>query len=226
MKKLCLVTIVFAIGLMTYAQKTKVSVSNESIGGGNNSALSVIIIHPDASEVQKQWKSHIKGYKSDNVKSGKEVFADNCKITSISENTIDIYARAEKVKDNTVKLVVAFNLGGAYLNGSAPGYKSAEKMVYDFAIKITKAGIADEIKEEEKALKKKEKTFDKLVKDNVKLHASIAASTKAIADAKKAIEQAKKDIEANLKDQDGSKKEIATQKKVVQVVNDKLKSVK
>ncbi|HHZ64881.1 MAG TPA: hypothetical protein EYN38_06225 [Flavobacteriales bacterium] len=225
MKKLCLVTIALAVSLMTYSQKTKVSVSNESIGGGNNSALSVVVIHPDASEVQKEWKSHIKSYKSDGIKSGKEVFADNCKITSISDNTIDIYARVEKIKDNTVKLIIGFNLGGAYLNVSAPGYQAAEKIVYDFAIKITKAGIEDEMKEEEKDLKKKEKALEKLEKDNEKLHTSIEASKKAIEDAKKAIEQAKKDIETNLKDQEGSKKEIEVQKKTVQLVSDKLKAV-
>ncbi|PCH93877.1 MAG: hypothetical protein COB85_06320 [Bacteroidetes bacterium] len=226
MKNITLLTLSLAFSVLTFAQKTKVSVANETIGGGNNAALSVIIIHPDDSEVLKQWKSLIKSYKSDNVKVGKEVFADNCKISSISENTIDIYARVEKVKDNTVKLIVGFNLGGAYVNGSSPGYKAAEKIVFDFAIKITKEGIEDEIKEEEKDLKKKEKVLEKLVKNNTRLHSDIEASKKAIELAKKAIEQAKKDIETNLKDQEGSKKEIETQKKVVQVVTDKLKAVK
>lgn len=221
-----MVAICISISLITYSQKIKVSVSNENIGGGNNAALSVIIIHPDESTVKKEWKSLIKSYKSDNVQSKKEIFADNCKISSISENTIDIYARVEKGKGNTVKLIVGFDLGGAYLNGSHSGYKAAKKMLYEFAVKLTLAGVEDELKEEEKELGKKEKNLVKLKKSNDKLHNNIDGYKKAIEQAKKDIEQAKKDIETNLKDQETSKKEIESQKKVVQQVSDKLKAVK
>jgi len=211
-----------AFGFQTFAQKIKVNGTNANLGGGSHSAFVVTIYGVKASEVKKEWKSLIKGYAPEKLSVKKEVFADNVKISSISDNTIDVYASAKDGKDNSVIFAVGFDLGGAWLSSN----NTAEKMVYDFAVKMTKQGVEAELKNEEKELGKKEKNLVKLKKDNDNLHKAIAKYENEIETAKNNIVQAKKDIETNLKDQETGKKDIESQKKKVQQVGDKLKNVK
>ena len=193
-----------------------------------NNALSVMIYEVKDNEVLKEWKSLIKGY------GGKvsSKFADDVSIPSISENTIDIYTTAVKDKNNTI-LIVGFDLGGAYLSSGHSGYKSAERILYDFAVMMSKKGIAGLLKGEEKILAKSEKNFEQLIKDNEKLHKNVEGLRQdierykdQIEGAKKDIEKAEKDIGTNLEDQKKAKAEVEEKKKIVQKVTDRQKNVK
>lgn len=228
MKKLFVITAIILFGTSTFAQKIKVSQSSAKIGGGRNNALSVTIYEVKDNEVLKEWKSLIKGY------GGKvsSKFADDVSIPSISENTIDIYTTAVKDKDNTI-LIVGFDLGGVYLSSGHSGYKSAERILYDFAVMMTKKGIARLLKGEEKILAKSEKNFEQLIKDNEKLHKEVEGLRQDIERYKDQIEGAKKDIEhaekeivTNLNDQKKAKAEVEEKKKIVQKVTDRQKNVK
>lgn len=225
MKKLLLITAVVLFSFPVFSQKIKVSQSSENIGSGRNNALTVMIYEVDDSDVRKEWKSLMKSYNA-KVSSGKEVFADDVNIPSISGNTIDVYAKAAEVGNNTVKLIVGFDLGGAYLSSQKSGYKSAENMLYDFAVKMTKKGIEKQLEGEKKEQSKLEKNLEKLKKANDRLHQDIGKYKKQIEQAEKNIEQAEKDIVTNEKDQEKGGKDIEEQKKEVQKVADKLKDVK
>src|SRR5437868_3143769 len=109
-------------GLITAAGGDKISIkvteSNEKIGNGKNNALVVSIYDATPDEIGKEWKSKMKDYKA-KVSMGDEILADNAVIKEINgNNTIDVYARIEKVKEGETKLIVAFDLGGAFLNSS------------------------------------------------------------------------------------------------------------
>ena len=151
MRKIITITALTIFSFSAFSQKIKVSQSNERIGGGSHSALTVMIYQVKSSEVRKEWKNLIKGYNAVKVSSKKEIFADDCRISSISDNTIDVYAKADE-KNDAVKFVVGFDLGGVYLSSSSSGYKTAERMVYDFAVKLTKMGVENELKDTEKEL--------------------------------------------------------------------------
>lgn len=229
MKTLFIIATIILFGTSAFAQKIKVSQSSEKIGGGRNNALSVIIYEVKDNEVLKEWKSLIKGY------GGKvsSKFADDVSIPSISNNTIDIYATAVKEKDNAVKLIAGFDLGGTYLSSQHSGYKAAERILYDFAVKMTKSGIGDRLKESEKILAKSEKNFEQLIKDNEKLHKEIGGLRQdierykdQIEGAKNDIERAEKDIVTNLEDQKKATAEVEEKKKIVQQVADRQKNVK
>ncbi|MFH1320872.1 MAG: hypothetical protein ABII90_09505 [Bacteroidota bacterium] len=225
MNKLLLITAVILFGLPIFAQKIKVSQSSENIGSGRNNALTVIIYEADDSEVRKEWKSLMKSYNA-KVTSGKEVFADDVNIPSISGNTIDIYAKAEEESNNTVKLIVGFDLGGAYLSSQQSGYNSAETMLYNFAVRMTKEGVEKQLAGANKEQVKLEKNLEKLKKTNDRLYMDIERYKKQIEEATKNIEQAEKDVVTNGKDQEQAGKDIEEQKKEVQKVADKLKDVK
>ncbi|HIN38822.1 MAG TPA: hypothetical protein EYM84_00965 [Flavobacteriales bacterium] len=216
----------FLATTIAQGQKVKVDLSNENIGGGNHSAFVTTIYQVTEDDIRKEWKALLKQYKPEKVSGKAEIFADNVMISSISENTIDIYAQANQIKENYTTFIVSFDLGGIFLDANHASMKSAERIVYDFAIKTSTIGIENEIKEAEKKLLKEEKVLEKLVKENDRLHTEINRNNTAIETAKSNIEKAEKEIETNISTQETAKKLIEEQKEVVQTVINKLKSIK
>lgn len=221
---------VFLIGLtgVASAQKVKIKVdeSTERIGNGKNSALVVNIYDATSDEVESKWKSLMKDYKG-KMSTSDGVFADNAVIQSINgNNTIDVYARAEKVKDGETKLIVAFDLGGAYLSSSMNDkLKEAKIIVKDFAIKTTKEAIAGQRKDAEKALDNLQDDQHDLEKKQAKLNSSIEDYKAKIEDYNKRIKEAGDDIAKNITDQEKKKAEVDSQKKVVEAVTAKENAV-
>lgn len=211
---------ILAFGTMNAQRKITVSEGNSNFQDGSHSALIVNIYEADADLIEKQWKKLMKDYDA-KVSTKKEIFADNAMIKNLSPNTVDIYAKIEKNADGDFNLVVAFDLGGAYLSSSShpDKYKTAENIIHKFAIEATKEAIKEQVKEEEKNLQKLEKEAEQLVKDKETLE-------KNIEDYKSKIAQAEEDIKTNLKTQENKAKEIETQKVVVSDIKEKQESVK
>jgi hypothetical protein len=216
-KLLALLPIVFS--LYVSAQKIEVKESKEDLGGGKNSALTVIIPDADASDVEKAWKSLMKDY--DAKMSNKDgIFADNAAITDISVNTVDVYASTEK-KDDGIKLMVAFDLGGAFISESTHSteYKAAEKIVEKFATEMAKKAVQKKLDDAADKQKELENNLASLVKKKEKLE-------KDIEDYKKKITSAEEDIVLNKSDQEKAAKLIEEQKKAVEVIQKKLDDIK
>ena len=219
MKTISIILLSILLSISTFAQrKIKVTESSENIGGAKHNALVVTIYESNEKDILHEWKNLMKDYKG-KISNGSELFSDNTSIPAISANTIDIYARVETSGDS-YKLIIGFDLGGAYLSSKehGSGYKEAEKIVYDFAVKISKSAVEDEKKAQEKELKSAERKQEKLVNENEKLN-------KNIADWQDKIKQAQKDLETNVKNQEEAKALIETNKKKVQVVTDKLNAI-
>jgi HD superfamily phosphohydrolase len=218
MQKCIIIFIAPSISLQLKAQKTKVEEKRENIGGGVNNALVVTIFSADVSEAEKEWKKMMKSAKA-KVSGRKEIFADDANLPYISDNTIDVYAVFDQKKDD-VYMVVAFDLGGSFLNSSEHKiqYKAAEKMIYDFAVDIAKQCIENNLKDEEKNLKSMEKDLSRLQSDNESLHKDIQRYEEQ-------IEKAKKEIEENVKEQEKKVTDIETQQKLVKAIEEKLKKV-
>lgn len=209
----------FLIGNV-FAQKTKVEEGSENIGGGSNKALSVVIYGSNDNDIEKAWKSYIKDFNPDKVSTKDGVFADNAKIKAISDNAVDVYAKTDAKKDGEVLFIVAFDLGGAFLNSSqhASQIKDAKKMLYDFAIKMTKEGMDEQIKAQAKVLEKLDDKQKDLVKDQEDLK-------KEIENNKAKIKKAEDDITKNKSDQEAKLKEIESQKKVIEELKKKKDAV-
>ncbi|NVO02481.1 MAG: hypothetical protein HXX09_07225 [Bacteroidetes bacterium] len=218
MKKILLFSALLILSQVSFAQKIKVVDGKEKIGGGSNSSLSVMIYEATDSQVEKAWKSLMKDYNA-KVSTKDGVFADNATIKDMSANTVDVYAIIEK-KDNAIRLIAAFDLGGAFVSSSTHSsqFKVAEKMLLDFAKKVSLDAIAEILKEAEKEQSKKQKNLDNLKSDKTDLEKDIEKYNKQIA-------QAKSDIEKNIKDQETATKELDLQKKVVTDILEKQKKV-
>lgn len=220
MKKLTTLSFALLIGIFTFAEKLKVQEKNEKIGGGNNNALVITIYEVSPDDIESKFKSVMKDYNAKVSSKDDGLFGDNAVIKEMGNNTVDIYARVEKVKDGESKLIVAFDLGGAFLNSSEhkDKYKIAEKIVYEFAIKITKDAISAVAKAEQKKL-------DNMNDDQKDLEKKSANLNDDIKEYEEKIKKAKEDLEKNKGEQEKKKTEIEAQKKVVDDVNKKLNAV-
>jgi hypothetical protein len=220
MKKLTILLISCFCFFNSWGQKIQVHEQKEDLGKGSENALVVTIYGAQESDIEHDWKSILKDYnaKVSSLKGG-VMFGDNAVIKDMGNNTIDIYARFD-VKKDEVDLVVAFDLGGAYLSSSAHAdkYKIAEKILHDFAVKETSAAINDKLKTQQKALDKLNSQQKDLEKDNKNLNSEVTDYQNRI----------KKDQDALIKNKDDQAKkqtEISNQQKAVDDLAKKAKEV-
>lgn len=209
------------LSFTVFAQKNiEVDETNATFDNGKHNALKVTIYGSEQKNVEKEWKSLMKDFDA-KVSTKKTIFADNATIKELSDNTIDVYATTETTKDNDVILYVAFDLGGAYLSSSEHGdkYNIAKKIVYKFAVDVTKNALKNKIDDAQKILSTKQKEQKNLEKENKNLNNDIE-------DYNNKIKKAKDEISDNEKKQAEKKKEIETQQSVVNSLIEKEKSVK
>jgi len=195
------------------AQKIDVREGSEKFSTGSQNALTTTIFENNKDAVESKWKSLLKDFKNEKVKEQKgELFGDNIVIKDWGNDPVDIYTTFEEdKKTKTVTMHVAFDLGGAYLSSSSQKdkYKFAEKMVKDFAIKMTKEPMEEKVKDAEKALNKLEDNQKDLEKENKNLKSDIESY-------KEKIKKAEEDIKKNEQNQSKKKSEIEVQKKAVE----------
>jgi hypothetical protein len=221
MKKIVTLSIALTMGLSVFAQKIKIKESSENIGGGNHHALTVTLYEISPSDAEDAFRSFMKKY--DGKRSSKDgaIFVDHAMIKEMGNNTIDIYGKAiGKKGDPEITFVVAFDLGGAFLNSGdhKDQYKIAEQIVKEFAVKATKDAIEDKLKAAQKVQSNFEDEQKSLEKENKNLNDDIT-------EYKEKITKAEQDIAKNKTDQEKKKAEIETQKKIVAEIDKKLKSV-
>lgn len=207
------------------AQKIVVKEGSQKFTTGSQNALSTTIYGSSKDDVQSKWKSVLKNYKNEKIKSEKnEMFGDNIVISDFGNNPVDIYTTFEEnKKDKTVEMHVAIDLGGAYLTSAEQKekYAAAEKIVKDFAINTTKDVIGEQVKDAEKAL-------GKLEDDQKDLEKANKNSKDDIANYKDKITKAQTDLVTANAEVVKKKAEIDIQKKVVDAsagaVNEQAKS--
>lgn len=218
MKKILAFYLGLCFAMTAAAQKISVEEKVEKIADGKYNSLVVFIPESSVKQVSSEWKSKMKDAKA-KVSGSSELFADNALLPEISENTMDVYSSFTE-KDGGVVMVVAFNLGGAYLNSKehAPSYRKANEMIQSFAVKMARDAVSEKMKAEQEILDKTQKTFDGLEKDNKNLASDIEKYKSRIA-------EAEKNIEENTKKMESLKNDIEVQKKAVENTGSKLNKI-
>ncbi len=223
MKKQILTAALITLAITANAQRIEIRESNEKFSTGSQNALTTTIYENDKDNVEDKWKSLLKNYKNEKVKgSKKELFGDNVEVKEMGNNPVDIYTTFEEDKKaKTVTMHVGVDLGGAYLKSGdqKDKYDAMEKIIKEFAIKLTLAPLADKVKDSEKALTKIEDAQKDLEKDNKNLKSDIETY-------KEKIKKAEDDIKTNESNQIKKKSEIEVQKKVVEESKKMLDKVK
>jgi predicted nucleic acid-binding Zn-ribbon protein len=209
---------IFTLGILfalttANAQNIVVSEGSSKFSTGNQNALSVTVLENTKSNVEDKWKSFIKNFKNEAIKSSKgELLGDNVVLPDWGNNPVDIYTTFEEDKKlKKVVMHVAFDLGGTYLKSAdqKDKYTQAEKMVKDFAIKTSADAVTDKIKDQEKKLTDLQDKQAKLEKKNSNLKDDITKNETKITIAKNEITSLDGDIVKK-------KSEIDAQKRVVE----------
>ena len=218
--KQILLLLAVAISSSAIAQTITVTEKVEAIDGVSRNALSVMIPEAETDNVKKAWKKALKDLKG-KVSDKTVIFGDDCKSKEMGDNTFDVYSVVEEATDEGVRLVVAFDLGGAYLSTAdhPTKYPAAETIVKSFAVEQAKEVVKEEIEVSAKILKGFEKDLSGLEKDKAGLE-------KDIEDYKKKIEEAKAAIEKNLTDQANKKTEIEGVKMAITDLEKKANGIK
>jgi hypothetical protein len=220
MRKTTLFTLLLLSSLIAGSQTIFIHESREKIGNNTNNSLVVGIYGVDAKDVEKEWKSKMKdlGAKVSNDKG--DLFGDNAVIKEMGNNTVDMHSRIDD-KKTEVDLVVAFDLGGAYLSSGANSdkYRVAEKLLHDFALKLTKDAFDVKIKGQQKALEKLNGQEKDLDKENKNLNLEIIEYQNKIKKDQAAVEK-------NANDQNAKQKEINQQQQLIDQTTKDANSVK
>jgi hypothetical protein len=222
--------LICAIDITAQNYSIQVSESSEPIGPGDNNALVVIVYENELDNVEKEWKSTIRNYKTEKTNlTHHSLFADNAVINEMGTGTVDIYTNfAEKKENKSVRMVVAFDLGGVYMNSNQHGdkFQAAKKIVYDFAVRLTKAALDDQLKEQNKKLDKLVEKKDDLEKGKKSLLSKIEEDRERIKKAEEDIAKNTESVKKNEKDQQEQQLKIDEQKKMVQEFQRRLESVR
>jgi hypothetical protein len=190
---------------------------------GSQNALSVVIPKADAKTVGKEWKSTLKDWNAKVKEKKGEIFADNARIKELSDNnTIDIYSLATDTKEGAL-LTVFFDLGGAFLSSAqhADKFRTAENLVYQFAVTQEKQVVGVEIVVGEKLLKKLQDEQIDLQAKHSTLLKEIARNKEIIVQKQLEITEAEGMAQTNLQAQEAKKVEVENQKKVVDAIRER-----
>ena len=214
------------------AQTIDVKDGHGKFSSGSHDAVTSVIYENKMSEVIHEWKKVMKDYKHEKVKdSDGEVFGDNILIKDWGNNPVDIYAKFdENEKEKTIKMSVAVDLGGTYLNSSDKDkHRYMEKMVKEFSVKMTKAPIEEQLKDSKKAEEKLEDKLKDLEKDKKdkqddieNYKNKIVKGEKEVIEKNAALEKKKDEVKTQKKVVDASKDAVSEQAKSSKKILNKL----
>ena len=216
----------FTLGLLiisaTVFAQDKITVKEAvvAIDGTSRNSLTVMLVGSNTDDVKKAWKKKLKELK---VKASDKtiIFGDDCKMKEMGDNSFDVYSLVEDATDEGVKLVVAFDLGGAYLSTTAhpEKYPAAQAFVYSFGVEQAKGVVTMEIETTQKILAAFGKELAGLEKEK-------AGHESDIKDYEKKIEESKAEIEKNTGNQANKRTEIEGIKAALVDLEVKLKNIK
>ena len=196
------------LAISAFAQpKIKVTEEMVPMTRGEQPAFVLLAENGNVKDVEKEMRKAFKEYKGKVEGNSKDevVFVD-ITIKSLSDNTIDVYAKMYEVGDD-LKVNAFFDMGGEFLSRESDPDKAdvVVDIMENLGLRYQKTLVEAELKEEEKELK----DLGGLIKDNEKMFSGITA--------------AKRDIEKNQDEQVDKQKEISDQESVVKDVEKRLK---
>jgi hypothetical protein len=215
-KLLTLAAVTFGISLNA---QVKVEEKSVNIDGAKNGFF-VSIPYGDDKQIEKALKEELQGWKGKYSTKG-YIFVDDCSIKDMGDNTFDVYASIQDIPDGGATVMLAIDLGGAYMNSGEHGaqFKYMKDRLMKFGVKAAKSAVDDEIKAEEDILKQKQKELADLESDQAKKEKEIEDYKAKIAENEKAIQESKSN-------QETKKGEIKEQETKVQAVIAKKEAIK
>jgi len=189
----------------------------ENMSQGQQTGFEIFIPEVDLKSVQKALSKWTKSNKGKYVFSRKatEIFLDNVELSSVSENSVDMYTTLTQEKDG-VMLKTFVDLGGAFISSADhnQAFNAMEVILKDFAREQLASKIGDDVKAEEKHLKKLQSELKQFERANDKFHNDIAKNKDNIRNEELAIKK-------NEMDQKTKEEQIALQGEILLAVREK-----
>lgn len=231
MKKLILSVFTVAIAHFAFAQQGSVTAKSgnvvvaeanvevqealQTMSRGQYPSFTAYLPSAEGKMAVDVWKETMKGYKGKTKKKGSELVTVTEKMPALGTGEVTLYAQF-----NEQELTVwVENSNGFVSSGTLEGsFAFIEELFNDYRFDLRKAMAAQNVEEQEKALKEMEKDLEKLEKENKSLHETIEKAKAAIADAEQGID-------ANIKAQGAKQEEIETQTEAVKEAQELHKSI-
>ncbi|MEZ4977984.1 MAG: hypothetical protein R2772_01685 [Chitinophagales bacterium] len=189
MKFLLTLFTILATSSLFAQEEISVSLKLKSFALGEVPAFVVFIPQADYQKVIKSWEKYLKDTSKEKpLEKQGEIWMPNASCEKIAAVPLQLYSYIKEY-DGEIMLVVAMDLEGNYISKDMDEevYLPAKKFVRDFAVEAYKEAVKDELKEEEKILKKMEgernslmNSKEALVLENNQYERNIIATKDAI----------------------------------------------
>ena len=222
MKKYQFSLISFILISMLFSQVSLGQTVTESIkdmGGVEQPALIITIEDVKEKTIEQSWSDYMKNYGKKTKRDRKTdiLFTDDAHILPIGgADNIDVFMKVEEVSAGH-NVIVWLDVDGTFVTTQVDSsqYGHAENFLRDFAFKVKKESLEQDVEEMEKKVKKLDNQLEKLKRDNEGYH-------KDIIDAREKIAKRENDIEENILDQETTAKELESQNKLLALLKEKL----
>ncbi|MCO5232284.1 MAG: hypothetical protein LC105_10320 [Chitinophagales bacterium] len=189
----------------------------QTISQGQQTGLEVFIPEAQLKTVQSALAKWTKSNKGKYIASKKssEIFQDNVLLTSVSENTVDMYTVLTQQKEG-IQMRTFVDLGGVFLSsaGHPQAFAAMETILIDFARAQLVSKVDGDINTEAKHLKTLETELKNLGKQNDSYHKDIANNKTNISKQEQAMSK-------NEVDQKSKEQQISIQQQILLEVRQK-----
>lgn len=212
----------FTIAFNTvWSQAIESSEENYSFTTGSQPAIIVTIPFADEKIAEKFLKAEMKDWGRDFDIDKGEFRSKQGTIKAMGGKAFDAYCHIFPGRDQSIKIAIAIDLGGAYMNKR--DHKSQYEVMQDkmekLAFKIAIESIEEELNREAKVLRKLEKEKEEHI-------SNVASSKKNIEEYQERIKQAEQRIKENEEGTEKKKGEIEEQNKKIEGIADRKKRLK
>lgn len=207
--KVLFTLLALAVGITVSAQKKEITVEGATYGYSVGTQPSIIVTIPNGDKkiIEKILKKEVKSWGGKTKNIGGEYFTEQASSKKFIEGkAYDAYTRIYQDMQD-IKVAVAVNLGGAYMNETDHPlqFNEFKERMYNLGILAGKEMLKDDLKNEKKALKGLQKELSSFEKEKGKYEKQIDGFNKKIDASKKQIEEVDKKI--NSKKEDITKQE-------------------
>lgn len=210
---------------LSAAQAQRIFTTNEVrqfMSRGEQNGIEIILNGTSTNDAKGGLKKLAKKFDAKVVtaKKSPETLLDNAQISTVSANTIDIYAIVTPI-DNGSKVTFFTDLGGAFITSYAYGtqYAAMESVIKDFAQSLALDNVSDQLKTEEKSFKTINKELKSLQKEKEK-------ALKEIEKAKAKIAELEQTVVKNDADQVAKQQQLTLQQQIIETVKTKRSTLK
>jgi len=241
MKPFLLFILAFFLFSTAFAQQYDITETQIDIKGVPRTGQR-ILIHLDSKEVEKAWENHLKEKAGKIVapislpknQVAKGVFVlEKASIDSISKTPMRIMSKVEPTEDGTA-VWWTLDLGNAYVSkeGTPQQYAAAELFLKNFARKVYRADILQQVAEAEKVLQSSQNEQARVVKQADELKRSLEKNAlrkleieAELARNAKELQNLNAEVENNRKQQEAAQQEVENMKRAVEVVKAKVNAL-